>query len=96
MDKEEIIDFLRKEKSYLNEKFGLLSIGLLGSFSKGDQSEGSDVDFLVEFSAPSFDCLAGLQIYLEEKLGKPVELVRKRKNLSNRFLKRIEKDLLYV
>jgi hypothetical protein len=39
---------------------------------------------------------AGLQIHLERKLGKPVELIRKRKGLSERFLRRIERSIHYV
>jgi len=51
---------------------------------------------LVELTEPRFDFLAGLQIYLESRLGKPVEVVRKRKGLSERFLRRIEKNIHYV
>jgi uncharacterized protein len=50
----------------------------------------------VELAEPSFDSLAGLQIYLEKKLDKPVELIRKRNTLSGRFLRRIEESILYV
>ena len=96
MSEKEIMDILRKEKPYLHDKFGLLSIGLFGSYSKGIQKKESDIDLLVELTEPRFDYLAGLQIYLEEKFGQPVEVIRKRKGLSERFLRRIEKDLRYV
>ena len=96
MSEKEIMDILRKEKPYLHDKFGLLSIGLFGSYSKGIQKKESDIDLLVELTEPRFDYLAGLQIYLEEKIGQPVEVIRKRKGLSERFLRRIEKDLRYV
>jgi len=96
MSEKEIMDILRKEKPYLHDKFGLLSIGLFGSYSKGLQKKESDIDLLVELTEPRFDYLAGLQIYLEEKIGQPVEVIRKRKGLSERFLRRIEKDLRYV
>ena len=80
----------------LQDKFGLISIGLFGSHARGTESTGSDVDLLVELSEVRFDYLAGLQIYLESRLGKPVELIRKRKGLSDRFLRRIERDIQYV
>jgi len=92
----EILDVLRKEKPYLQENFGLLSIGLFGSYAKGTQRRDSDVDLLVEFTEPRFDFLAGVQIYLEDRLGKPVEVIRKRKGLSERFLRRIEGSIHYV
>ena len=51
---------------------------------------------IVELSEARFDFLAGLQIYLESRLERPVELIRKRKGLSERFMRRIEGDIQYV
>ena len=96
MEHKDVIELLRIEKRNLQEKFGLISIGLFGSHAKGTEGPGSDVDLLVELSEARFDSLAGLQIYLESKLEKPVELIRKRKGLSERFLRRIERDIQYV
>ena len=96
MDNKEILEILRREKTYLNKNSGLASIGLFGSYAKGEQRPGSDIDLLVELKEPRFDFMAGLQIYLENKLGHPVEIIRKRKGLSNRFLNKIAKDIHYV
>jgi uncharacterized protein len=96
MTGQQLLDVLRKEKPYLQKKFNLLSIGVFGSYAKGAERFDSDIDLLVELAEPSFDSLAGLQIYLEKKLDKPVELIRKGNTLSGRFLRRIEKSALYV
>ena len=96
MTGQEILNLLRQEKPYLNQKFGVLSIGLFGSYAKGTQGPESDVDLLIELSEPQFDALAGVQIYLENKIGKPIELIRKRPGLSERFLKRIAKQIHYA
>lgn len=96
MKNKEILAVLRKEKNYIKENFGVLSIGLFGSRAKGIESPESDIDLLVELSEPQFDFMAGLQIHLEEKLGKPVDLVRKRRGMKSVFLKRIEKNIHYV
>jgi predicted nucleotidyltransferase len=96
MEHKSIIELLRNEKRDLQDRFGLISIGLFGSHAKGTEDLESDIDLLVELSEPRFDSLAGLQIYLEKRLGKPVELIRKRKGLSDRFLRRIERDIQYV
>ena len=93
---QEILNILRAEKPYLRSQFGLVSIGLFGSYAKGTQGPESDVDLLVELTEPRFDFLVGVQVYLEEKIGKPVELVRKRPGLSERFLRRVEKNIHYV
>ena len=96
MGQQQILNTLKKEKPYLHKQFGLLSIGLFGSYAKGQERPDSDIDLLIELAEPRFSYLAGLQIYLEQKLGQPIELVRKRKGMSEQFLKRIEKDIHYV
>ncbi len=96
MEQQEIINTLKKEKPYLQKQFGLLTIGLFGSYAKGQEQPDSDIDLLVELIEPRFSYLAGLQIYLENKLGQTVDLTRKRKGISEQFLNRIEKDIYYV
>jgi predicted nucleotidyltransferase len=93
---QEILNIIRHEKPYLKKHFGLLTIGLFGSYAKGDENIESDIDFLVELAEPRFDSLAGLQLYLEYKLGQPIDLIRKRKGMNEHFLKHIEKDIHYV
>ncbi|WP_419664115.1 nucleotidyltransferase family protein [Desulfosarcina variabilis] len=80
----------------MHKQFGLLSIGLFGSYAKSQERPDSDTDLLIELAEPRFSYLAGLQIYLEQKLGQPIELVRKRKGMSEQFLERIEKNIHYV
>ena len=96
MTGKEILTILRAEKPYLSNQFGLLSIGLFGSYAKGTQVPESDIDLLVELAEPRFDYLVGVQLHLEKKIGKPVELIRKRPGLSARFLKRVEKNIHYA
>jgi len=96
MTGQEILELLRREKPFLRRKFGVLSIGHFGSYVKDTQGPESDVDLLIELTEPRFDFLAGLQIYLENKIGKPVELIRKRPGLSERILKRITSQIHYA
>ena len=67
ISKNEILRIIKTEKSFLKENFGVLNIGLFGSYAKDKQNSNSDIDFLVEFSEPRFDWIASLQIYLEKK-----------------------------
>jgi hypothetical protein len=96
VNKQEILTVLRSEKPYLREHFGLLSVGLFGSYAKGTERPESDVDLLVELTEPRFDFLVGIQVHLEKKIGKRVELIRKRPGLNDRFLRRVEKAVDYV
>jgi len=92
----EIIDFLKSEKTFLSNEFGVVNIGLFGSFAKGEQTADSDIDILVELKEPRFDWLAGLKIYLEQIFEKKIELVRKSDLLKNHFIRRVEKDIIYA
>ena len=96
MTSQEILNILKQEKNYLQREFGVISIGLFGSHVTGTQKPDSDVDLLVELVEPRFDYLAGLQIHLERKIGKPIELVRKRSGMSERFLNRIKEQVCYA
>jgi hypothetical protein len=50
--KSEILKILKEELPYIREKFHVKSIGLFGSYVRGEQEEGSDIDMLVEFGSP--------------------------------------------
>jgi len=70
----EILKVLEKNKEVL-KKYRVKRIGLFGSFVRGEQKKGSDIDFLVEFENPSFDDFMDLVFYLEDLFGRNVELI---------------------
>ncbi|MDY7039154.1 MAG: nucleotidyltransferase domain-containing protein [Thermodesulfobacteriota bacterium] len=92
----QIIDLLKREKSFLKNEFGVINIGLFGSYTREKQGVGSDIDILVELKEPRFDWLVGLQLYLEQKLDKKIDVIRKSKTLRSRFVERIEKSVIYA
>ena len=96
MKKDEIINTLKIEKQFLKDNYGVVIIALFGSYAKGVAHKDSDVDFTVEFTAPSYSLLMGLYSYLERKLNLKIEIVRKGPHLSDRFLNNIKNDLIYV
>jgi hypothetical protein len=56
---------------------GVRRLGLFGSFARGEQTAGSDIDVLVEFEAgqKTFDHFMQLAALLEAVLGREVDLV---------------------
>ena len=66
---------LRNLKPTLRERFNVKEIGIFGSFARGDDSEQSDVDILVEFSEPMGWEFFDLKELLVEYLGREVDLV---------------------
>ncbi len=74
--KEEILKTMKKELPYLKEKFKVKSIGIFGSYARGEQTKKSDIDMLVEFDVPvGFFKFIDLENYLSEKLRAKVDLV---------------------
>jgi hypothetical protein len=57
--------------------FGVRRLGLFGSQARGESTETSDLDFLVEFEpgAKTFDNYMDLKAFLEDLFGRPVDLV---------------------
>lgn len=96
MDREQIIATLRTSLSEMSGRFGVASLWLFGSASRGELRENSDVDLLVAFDGrATFDRYFGLKLYLEELLGRRVDLATERM-LKPRFRQRIESELLHV
>ncbi len=74
--KEDILKVVLRESKRLAE-LGVVSIGLFGSFVRGDQNPESDIDLLVKFipSKHTFDNFMDLSFLLEYLLGHKVEII---------------------
>ncbi len=73
--KAELEERLRSLKPHIAQQFNVRSIGYFGSFARGEQTEQSDIDLLVEFSVTPGWEFADLKMYLEEQLQREVDLV---------------------
>jgi predicted nucleotidyltransferase len=75
-NKQEVVERLQGASRRLLS-FGVKGIGLFGSFVTGQQTPASDVDILVEFEPErhSFDNFMDLSFFLEEILGRRVEML---------------------
>ena len=96
MTKEEIINTLRTDKLLLHEKFGVINIGLFGSYVRNAQNDNSDLDFLVDLNAPLAKNYFGLWDYLELKFNKKIDLIRKGNHLREKFINSVEKEIIYA
>ena len=82
--------------SHLKE-FDPLKIGIFGSFARGDNKKGSDIDILVEFKeSPTLLTLIKLENDLSEILGVKVDLVTTGALKNKRIKKSIKKDLIKI
>ncbi len=69
-----IIEKISREKKRLKEK-GVKKIGLFGSYAKGKQKKGSDIDFLITFDKINFDRYLYILNLLEKLFGRKIDLV---------------------
>ena len=61
----------------IRQRFKVERLGVFGSVSRGDETPSSDVDILVGFEEgqKTFDNFMELKFYLEELLGREVDLI---------------------
>lgn len=77
--------------------FNPIKVGIFGSFARGDNKKGSDIDILVEFKeSPSLLTLIKLENDLSEILGIKVDLVTTGALKNKRIKKSIKKDLINI
>ena len=86
---------LKDRAQQIRSDFGVTSLRLFGSVSRGEQHEGSDVDVCVEMK-PNMFKVVRLQRYLEDVLGTPVDVIRMHSHINPYLLKEIEKDGINV
>lgn len=87
----EVLLKLRENMSILREKYSVKALELFGSFIKGRQKEGSDIDILVEFAKP-IDLFTFVELgeFLSGVLSRKVDLVMKdtlKPQIKERILK---------
>ncbi len=96
MKLDEFKDKLEGLKPVLAEKFKVKTIGLFGSYVRGEQKKGSDLDVLVEFFEPiSLFRFVELEDFLSQALGVKVDLVMKA-SLKPRIKESILNEAIYV
>lgn len=91
----EIIERLRQVRPELEREFGLNRLALFGSWARGDQRDGSDVDVLVDFSPTLGLRFVEMADRIEAVLGQRADVVSRRA-ISSRFWPLIEGDLIDV
>ncbi|MGO8819078.1 MAG: nucleotidyltransferase family protein [Terriglobia bacterium] len=88
LTREQVLRLLSEHREDIR-RFGVRSLGLFGSVARGENTAASDLDFLVELDAKSFDAYMDLKAYLETLFGCQVDLV-----LSDALKPRLREPIL--
>ncbi len=96
MNRSTILAKLQEHRDEIERRYRVKRFSLFGSAARDELQEDSDVDVLVAFDGPAtFDGYLGLKFYLEELLGKEVDLVTE-SSLKPRARPHVERDLIRV
>ncbi|MEY4883884.1 MAG: hypothetical protein RIS34_1738 [Pseudomonadota bacterium] len=96
MNRQTTLQLLGTHKPYLASQFGVVKLALFGSAARESATAKSDVDVLVGFDGPATSTrYFGVQFYLEDLLGCPVDLVTD-KALRAQLRPYIEQEAVHV
>jgi uncharacterized protein len=77
-------------------RFGVVSLSVFGSVARNEARLDSDIDMLVDFEGhATFDRYMGLKFYLEDLLGRKIDLVT-RKALRSELRSSVELEAIRV
>jgi|PlaIllAssembly_1097288.scaffolds.fasta_scaffold1261556_1 uncharacterized protein len=75
LNRSAILKAIQKEMPYLREHFGVEQLALFGSFARDEAAKDSDIDLVVSLAKPLGFAFVELADYLEEILGRKVDLI---------------------
>ncbi|PIX33240.1 MAG: hypothetical protein COZ59_09705 [Bacteroidetes bacterium CG_4_8_14_3_um_filter_31_14] len=77
LTKQDILNFLRDNKEYLQKHFHLTKVGIFGSYARDEQKPNSDIDLLIERSHDAkniFDSDLELEQLLKKQFNRKVDI----------------------
>jgi len=93
---DDLIGVLRRSAPEWSDRFAVRSLRIFGSWARRSATPESDVDLLVAFEAPATARrFYGLQIFLEDLLGRSVDLVTEQA-LRQELRQSVEADAITV
>jgi uncharacterized protein len=96
--KDQILSFIAQNKNVLKDKFHITEIGLFGSYARGEQSESSDIDLLVEFEDNTqdlYDLKLQIKDFFRNRFGIETDICRQ-KYIKPKIKKTILKETVYA
>lgn len=92
----DILDLIDAKKHEISQ-LGITRVGLFGSFSRGDQTQESDIDLLIEFdkAKKNYHNYMGFVKLAENLFGRDVEVITP-ESLSPYIAPYVKKEVKYV
>jgi uncharacterized protein len=95
-NRETILQELRKIKFVFEKRYGVTKIGIFGSLARNEIREDSDIDVVLEMREPDLFFIVHIKEDLEERLKRPVDVIRYRNIMNSKLKTRIDREAVYV
>ena len=98
LQKQEILIFLANNKDSFYKQFGIVKIGIFGSYATDKQTENSDIDIIIDMPRGTTDIFKkrmALKETISKHFSKPVDICHERA-LKPVFRNIILKEAIYV
>ena len=96
MNRAQVLAQLQRHRQEIEQRFAIKHLSVFGSAARDELRQDSDIDVLVEFEGPAtFDGYMELKFYLEELLGRTVDLVT-HDAVKPRMRPLIEREAIHV
>ncbi len=96
IERGKVLEVLGQLKPILKDKYGVIRLGIFGSFARNEATESSDVDVVLEMEEPNLFMIVHIKAEIEQTLGKTVDLVRYRERMNPYLKCRIDREAIYV
>ncbi len=95
MDKTDILKKLKEFKTELYERYGVVRVGLFGSYANGTATSESDIDLVIETEKRDFFLREELREFLQINFNTAVD-VGYLDSFREYYRKKIENEIIYV
>ncbi len=94
---DEVVVYLKKNKRYLYDRFGITSMGIFGSFARGEQTFSSDIDIVIEMEKSKKDIHTFMQLrrFLEKETARKIDLGFEH-SLKPAIREKVKGQIIYV
>ena len=93
---ERIYETLQQYLTNLQEQYQVKTLGVFGSYARGEATDNSDLDLLVEFQGDlTFDKYMDLKFFLEDLFDKKIDLVI-RDDLKPQIREKVLEETIHV
>jgi uncharacterized protein len=90
-----ILQILRRHQPELQRKYPISRLGVFGSYARGEATEKSDIDIVVEINGSMGLNFIAMADEIEELFGIKTDVISKRA-IKPKYLPFVEKDIVYV